>query len=191
MRNTQTAISFRKQDRDIKGKTGQSIFKYSTRLLSQAVGPGGIVTLVDNEVFRPVVEAAREVAFQDGLGALGITDLGIDRATGHVRNHGIATAPWVLGIAERVVLGSGLGEPDVSSVASKVAGLQSLGDVLLDNNGATGSVDEPRTCYSQRLVQCEVCIEIDIPFFILEISSLLNKPRVFSCRGQLMVTTSH
>jgi len=29
------------------------------------------------------------------------------------------------------------------------------------------------------------------PFFILLSSSLLNMPRVFSCSGQLMVTTSH
>ena len=29
------------------------------------------------------------------------------------------------------------------------------------------------------------------PFFILAIRSLLNKPLVFSCSGQLMVTTSH
>ena len=31
----------------------------------------------------------------------------------------------------------------------------------------------------------------DMPFFILEISSLSKRPLVFSCSGQLMVTTSH
>lgn len=58
-------------------------------------------------------------------------------------NHGVASAPWVGGSAERVVPRSGLGEPDVTTVAAEVAGLEGVGDVLLDNNGATGGVDEP------------------------------------------------
>lgn len=61
-----------------------------------------------------------------------------------MRHHSVATAPRVLGVAERVVLRSGLGEPDVSAVAAQVAGLDGLGNVLLDDDGATGSVDEPR-----------------------------------------------
>lgn len=32
---------------------------------------------------------------------------------------------------------------------------------------------------------------LDLPFFILLMRSLLNRPLVFSCRGQLMVTISH
>lgn len=138
------AISYPKQSRNIKSKQDNRFHSMNGCLLGPvAVGPGGIVTLVDNEVLGPIIEAAGEVAVQDGLGALGIANLGIDRATGHVRNHSIAAAPWVLSIAERVVLGSGLGEPNVSSVASQVAGLDGLGDILLDNNGTTGSVDEP------------------------------------------------
>jgi hypothetical protein len=60
-----------------------------------------------------------------------------------VGNHGVASAPWVLGISERVVLGCWLGEPDVTAVATEVAGLEGIGDVLLDDDGATGRVDEP------------------------------------------------
>jgi hypothetical protein len=42
-----------------------------------------------------------------------------------------------------VVLGRGLGEPDVAAVAAELAGGESLGDVLLDDDGAAGGVDEP------------------------------------------------
>ena len=61
-------------------------------------------------------------------------------------NHGVAAAPWVLGVAERVVLGCGLGEPDVAAVAAELAGGKGLGDVLLDDDGAAGGVDEPGAC---------------------------------------------
>ena len=100
---------------------------------------------MDNEILGPVVEAAREVAIEDSLGASGIPGLGVDGAAGHVRNHGVAAAPRVLGIAERVVLGGGLREPDVTSVASELARLDGLGNILLDDDGTTGGVDEPST----------------------------------------------
>ena len=58
-------------------------------------------------------------------------------------NHGVAAAPWVLGVAERVVLGCGLGEPDITTVSTDVAVLESLGNVLLDDNGTTGGVNQP------------------------------------------------
>ena len=57
-------------------------------------------------------------------------------------NHGIAATPGVLGVAERVVLGGGLGEPDVAAVAGEVARLEGVGDVLLDDDGAAGGIDE-------------------------------------------------
>lgn len=58
-------------------------------------------------------------------------------------NHGVAAAPWVGGIAEWVVLGGGLREPDITTVSTEVAVLESLCDILLDNNSTTGSVDQP------------------------------------------------
>lgn len=53
------------------------------------------------------------------------------------------SSPWVLGIAERVILGRGLGEPDVTTVTTEVPALESFSNVLLDNDSTTGSVDEP------------------------------------------------
>jgi hypothetical protein len=114
-------------------------------LLALTVGLGGIITLVDDQVLRTVVLTAGEVALEDVLGTVGVADLSIDGGTGHVGNHAVAATPGVLGVAERVVLGGGLGEPDVTTVATEVAGLEGLGDILLDDDGTAGSVDEPST----------------------------------------------
>jgi len=86
---------------------------------------------------------AGQVAGKNSLGALGVALLGVERSAGHVGDHRVAAAPGVLGGAQRVVLGRGLGEPDVAAVAAEVSGLQGLGDILLDDDGATSSVDEP------------------------------------------------
>lgn len=100
---------------------------------------------MDNQILRAVVLTAGEVRVQDFLGAFGVADLRIDGGTRHVGDHGITTTPGVLGVAERVVLGGGLGEPDVTTVATEVAGLESLSDIFLDNDSATGGVNEPST----------------------------------------------
>jgi len=62
-----------------------------------------------------------------------------------VWDHGVAAAleGAVLGGAERVVRWCWLREPDITTVAAKLAGLEGLSDILLDNDGATGGVDEP------------------------------------------------
>ena len=104
---------------------------------------GGIIAIHDDQVLRPVVMSPREVRVQDVLGALSVSLLRIDTGTRHVGNHGIPSTEGVLGVAERVVLGCWLREPDVTSVATKVAGFQGLGDVFLDDNGAASGVDEP------------------------------------------------
>lgn len=98
---------------------------------------------MDDKVLRPVVKLAAKVALQDGLGTISVALLGVERSTRHVRDHGIATTEGVLGIAERMVLGGGLGEPDITTVSAEVTSLESLGNVLLDDDGATGGVDEP------------------------------------------------
>lgn len=36
-----------------------------------------------------------------------------------------------------------LWEPDVTTVSAELARLESLGDILLDDDGTTGGVDEP------------------------------------------------
>ena len=65
-----------------------------------------------------------------------------------MRDHGVAATEGVLGGTEDVVLGGGLREPNVTAVAAEVTSLESLGDVLLDDDGAAGSVDEPRTFFA-------------------------------------------
>lgn len=59
--------------------------------------------------------------------------------------HGISTSRRVESIAEWVILGGRLREPDVSSVSGKLAGFEGLGDVFFDNDGTTGGVDEDRS----------------------------------------------
>jgi len=115
-------------------------------LLPLAVGLGGVVALVDDEVLGPVVLAAAEVRVEDGLCAGGVAGLGVERGTRHVRDGGVAggAAPVLVGGGtERVVLGGGLGEPDVTAVAAELAGGKGLGDIFLDDDGTAGGVDEP------------------------------------------------
>lgn len=113
-------------------------------LLALTIGLGGVLTLVDDQVLRAVVLTAGEIAVQNALRTLGIADLSIDGSTRHVRDHGVTATPWVLSVAERVVLGSWLREPDISTISAEVARLEGLGDIFLDNNGATSGVHEPR-----------------------------------------------
>lgn len=61
-----------------------------------------------------------------------------------MRNHGVASTPWVGGIAERVVLGRRLGEPNVTTVSAEVSRLEGVSDILLDDDGTAGGIDEPR-----------------------------------------------
>lgn len=108
-----------------------------------AVSLGSVVTVLDNQVLRAVVVLARQVRLEDGLGTVGVALLGVERSSGHVGDHGVATAKGVLGVAQDVVLGGGLGEPHVTTVAAELAGLEGVGDVLLDDDGTTSGVDEP------------------------------------------------
>lgn len=82
---------------------------------------GRIVTSMDNQILRPVIQLACQVALEDGLGAGGITLLGVDRSARHVGHHGVAAAKGVLGGAQHVVGGRRLGEPDIAAIAAEVA----------------------------------------------------------------------
>ena len=86
---------------------------------------------------------AREVRLQNGLGSVGVSLLCIEGGTGHVRNHGVSAAEGVLGVAEGMILGCWLREPDVSSVTAEVAALEGLSNILLDDDCASGGIDEP------------------------------------------------
>ena len=103
----------------------------------------GIVSVFDNQIFWSIIVSSREVRFKDILRTPCITCLGINRCARHVRNHGIPAVHSILGVAKRVVFGGWLWEPDVASVTTEVARLESLGNILLDNDGTTGGVDKP------------------------------------------------
>ena len=99
-----------------------------------------------------VVLPSAEVRIQDLLGTSGVPRLSIDRGTGHVWDHGVSTTPaGVRRGSEWVVLWCWLWEPDVTTVATELAALESLGDVLLDDDGTTSGVDEPRACDCQQM----------------------------------------
>ncbi len=84
-----------------------------------------------------------EVRFQDVLRTICVTLLRINRSTGHVRYHGVSSTEGVLCIAQRVIFGCRLGEPNVPSVTAKVARLERFGNVFLYNNRSTSGIDEP------------------------------------------------
>lgn len=120
-----------------------------SNLVTLAIRLGGVVTLVHNQVLGPVILATAEVRVQDGLGTGGVALLGVERGTRHVWNSGVSAAPVdVRGVAEWVVLWCWLWEPHVTTVATELARLEGVSDILLDDNGTTGSVDEPRTYFT-------------------------------------------
>lgn len=45
-----------------------------------------------------------------------------------------------------MLFGSGLREPNVTTIAVEVAARQSICDILLDDDGASGGIDEPCAC---------------------------------------------
>ena len=113
-------------------------------LLALTISLGGVVTTLDDEVLGLVVVLAAEVGLEQRLCAGGVALLGVDGGAGHVGHGGVAAAPGAVGGgAERVLLGCGLDVPDVTTVTAELAGLEGLGDIFLDDNGATGGVDEP------------------------------------------------
>ena len=109
---------------------------------SLAVRLGRVLAAADDEIFRLVVVAARQVAVEDALGAVGVPLLRVDRRARHVRHHGVAPARRVLGCSERMVGRRRLWEPHVAAVAVEMARAQGFGDVFLDDNTASGGVDE-------------------------------------------------
>lgn len=119
-----------------------------TVLLPLAVSLGNIVTTVDNQVLVLVVEPAGEVTVENLLGTLGIADLSIDRGSGHVRSHGVTTTHGAGHVTQRVVLGGRLGEPHITTVATELTRLDSVGHVFLDHDSTTGRVDQPSACFT-------------------------------------------
>lgn len=81
----------------------------------------GIVSILDDQILWSVIVSSGEVRFKDILRTHRITCLGINGCTRHVWYHRITTIHGVLGIAERMVCGSWLWEPDVAPVAPEMA----------------------------------------------------------------------
>ena len=55
-----------------------------------------------------------------------------------------ARVEWaVVGVSEWVVLWCWLWEPDVTTVTTELTALESISNILLDDDGTTGGVDEP------------------------------------------------
>lgn len=87
---------------------------------------------------------------------------------------------------------SWLRKPDVTTVSGEVTRLKGRGNILLNNDGTAGSVDEIRAWDVISIVSLlEPVGRYILPFFILEMSFALNISFVFSCKGQLIVTMSH
>jgi hypothetical protein len=120
----------------------------SRRLSTLTICLGGIVSVDNNQILRAVIVLASEVRLENSLRAICVSLLSIEGCTGHVRNQGVSATEGVLCVSEDVVLGCGLREPDISSVAAEVTALQSVGNVFLNNDGPTSGVDEPRSCDS-------------------------------------------
>ena len=112
-------------------------------LVPLSIRLSSIVSVFDNQIFWSIIVSSREIRFKDILRTPCITCLSINRCARHVRNHGIPALHGILGIAKRVVFGCWLWEPDVASVATEVARLESLSNILLDNDGTAGGVDKP------------------------------------------------
>ncbi len=112
-------------------------------LCALAIGFGGVIAVLADQVLRSIVVLAREVRLQDIPGSFGIPCLRIERSTAHVRNHAISASHCILSSPEWVILWCGLWEPDISTISVQMARGESLSDVLLHDDGAAGSVDQP------------------------------------------------
>jgi len=110
----------------------------------------GIFPILDNQILRPVIKSPTEVAVQNVLRALCVPLLRIQTRPAHVRHHGVAAAERVLCVAERVVFGRRLREPDVATVALEVSGFDRFSDVFFDDDGTAGGVHEPGACVGTR-----------------------------------------
>ena len=107
------------------------------------IGLSRIITVLDYQILWPIVVSSGEVRVENILRTFCITLLRIDRRTGHVRNHGVASAEGVLCVAEWVILGCRLWEPDIAPVAAEMAALESFCYVFLHDDSTAGGIDEP------------------------------------------------
>lgn len=121
-----------------------ALFAPLTRgLRTLTVSLGRVITICNNQILWSVVVLAAQVTFQDSLGAICVSLLSIERGTGHVRNHGVSAAEWVLCVSEGMILWCWLREPNITTVSAEVTRLESLSNIFLDDNSSASGVDEP------------------------------------------------
>jgi hypothetical protein len=111
--------------------------------LPLAISLSRILAPLHNQILGSIIMLATQITLQNRLRAIGISLLRIQTRAGHVRDHGVSASEWVLGVAEGMIFGCGLREPDVASVAAEVARLEGLGDVFFYDDGAAGGVYKP------------------------------------------------
>ena len=114
-------------------------------LLIVTVSLGSIMTVDTDDILGSVVLLSGKEDLKNVLGALGISSLGVDRGTGDMGSHGVTGTVLVSHRSPWVVLGGGLGEPDITTVTSELAAGESLSNILLDTDGSSSGVDEPST----------------------------------------------
>lgn len=96
-----------------------------------------------NQIRQLIILLPTQIALQNPLRPLRISLLRINARPAHMRHHSIATTMLVLRRAQHMVLWRRLGEPHIASVSAQLSGLEGRGDVLFDDDGAAGGVDEP------------------------------------------------
>lgn len=112
-----------------------------------AVRPRNVLAVLDNDVGINLGLLVPKT-FQNVLGAGHVAGLCIKRRSRNVGRHRIATAqlrvPHVAHLVPRVVRRRGLRVGNVTTVAVELTVLESLGNVLLDTNGTTSRIHNPR-----------------------------------------------
>lgn len=74
-----------------------------------------VLPKADDDILR-LLRLTSEVVFEDALGTVRITSLGIEGGAGVVRNHTVTATEGVLHGTPNMVFGSGLFVPDIAGV---------------------------------------------------------------------------
>lgn len=134
---------------------------------------GGIVTVNADDICGLLL-LAFEVAGEDILDTIGVSLLGVEGGTGVMSDHGISAVLFLaveLHCSPWVVLRGGLLLPDITTVASDVALVDGISDVLSDANSTTIGRKEAT---SQCLLGWLVGVHDSLPSSVDDPSALLH-----------------
>lgn len=87
-----------------------------------------VVTIFNDDI-RWSLRLAGKVILEDGLDTSGISGLSIKSSTRHMWDHGISSTVLVAHSAPRVILGSGLREPHITTVTTELSGSKRISDI--------------------------------------------------------------